>query len=129
MKLDTDAIDKTLSFELYSQVKYSNMKFTDIISASTMLALGQDPQAAHIQNLPFLTNVSDDYRQIKYGMFINADNEKVYLGLPWIKEDSVVENDSPVYQITFKQLTQAQLDSVRSMLTASGIEDFTIATL
>lgn len=125
MKLDDDALNKTLSFETVLGVKYNNLKFTDNLSALTLIALGQDPEALHQQYREKLPpGTPDDYRLYRYAKFEQVSGGPIFLGIPWVKEDSIEENEHPNYGGIFRSITAAQLDSLRTMITASGIEDF-----
>jgi hypothetical protein len=127
MKLDSETIDATLSFETHAGVKYNHLKFTGLIDAATMLALGQDPVGLHLQNKPYLPDPKPEaYTDYKYAMFVGADKQRVYLGVPWVREDSIVNNGQPNYIMTIIAPTPAQLDTLRSMAVASGIENFTL---
>jgi len=130
MKLDSDTLKATLSFETYAGVKYNNLKFLAILDAGTVNDLGQDPFAKHMQNLPYLPDPKPEaYTDYDYALFRDAEGKKTYLGIPWVRESSIVDNGRPDYQMLIISPTQAQLDSLRSMAVASGIENFTLKAI
>lgn len=127
MKLISDNFDKTLSFETFMGQKYRGLIFTDLLSARTVVDLGFDAAALHRQHLNFNPEgMPDDYTKYKYARFVDAETNVTYLGVPWVRETSIIENSSPDYELILKEPTQDQLDSLRSMVVASGIENFVL---
>jgi len=127
MKLISTNIGKTMTFQTFSGIKYSNQKLVALLDATTVEALGQDPIAGHIQNLPYMKDPKPGaYTDYLYAKFTDADGTPLYLGIPWTDEDSIVQNTTPNYVITLVGPEQAQVDSLKSMMIANGIENFTI---
>lgn len=127
MSLVSANLNKTYSFETRAGARYKNFKFVAILDAGTVIAMGVDVPALHQQNIPYLPPGSpSSYLDYTYAKFINADGEMLYLAIPWIKQESMVENNAPGYRITVPTATSQQLNSVRSMMVAAGIETFTI---
>lgn len=131
MKLVSENTGKTLTFETVAGEKYSNLKFVSLPDADMVADTGYDPMARHTQYWPYINDgTPNDYRAYPYAKFINAENKAVYFGIPWIRESSIVENSSPATMFTFPAgTTAAQIDNVRAMCLASGIEGFTVTTL
>lgn len=130
MKLDSSSLQATLSFETYAGVKYNNLKFLAILDAGTVTALGTDAFGLHLQNLPYLPDPKPEaYTDYSYALFRDAEGKKTYLGIPWVREDSIVNKGQPDYQMLILAPTPAQLDSLRSMAIASGIENFTLKAI
>jgi hypothetical protein len=130
MQLNDNSIDKTLSFEDVLGIQYKNLKFTDILSASTVSALGKEPAVWHQSYRTALpAGVEDDYRAYKYAKFVSASGEYTYIGIPFVKQTSIIENASPAKRYTFESLTPDQERSLNAMLTASGIENFKVETI
>lgn len=130
MNIDQSLVNSVITFEAYSGEQFKNRKLLSILDSGTVLALGFDAAAAHHQNFPYMPQgTSDDFQSYMYAKFIDSSQTVTFLGVPWIKPSSVVVNDNPDYQIVIKNPTPQQLNSVRSMLTASGIEDFEIKIL
>lgn len=128
MKLISTNVGKTLSFETYAGVKYKNLKFVSMPDAHDVYAMGLDAPALHIQNLPYMqTPKPAAYTDYPYAKFVDADGNAMYLGVPWVNEDSITLNSTPNAVLTLTAPTQDQLDSLRSMLTAAGIEDYKIS--
>lgn len=130
MQLDSTALNKTITFDTYEGVRYKNLRFVAILDAGTVTALGFDAPAKHMQNYPYLPpGVSDSYTGYSYAKFLDADNKTYYFGIPWVKPASITENANPVRLITLRNSDDATVASLRSMIIAHGIEDFTIETL
>lgn len=130
MKLDSTTLQATLSFETYAGVKYNHMKFIGMIDAVTMMTLGQDAVGLHLQNKPYLPDPKPEaYTDYSYAIFVGSEKQRVYLGVPWVREDSIVNNGQPNYMMTIIAPTPAQLDTLRSMAVASGIENFTLKAI
>ncbi len=131
MKLSSDNVGKTLSFETVAGEKFNNLKFVSMPDADMVADTGNDPLAKHTQYWPFINDgTPNDFRAYQYAKFIDADKKSIYFGVPWIRESSIVENNSPVTIFTFPAgTTAAQIDSVRSMCLAAVIEGFTVKTL
>ena len=127
MKLDSDAINQTLSFETYAGEKYSNLKFLSLLDPDTAM-MYDDVVAKHLQNRPYLPDpVPTAYSEYLYALFKNAEGKKTCLGIPWIRESSIISNEQPNYRIDLTAPTKEQVDSFKSMLSASGIENFKIS--
>lgn len=77
---------------------------------------------------PYATGseIPADYRDYMYGKFSRSDGSTFFLGTPWVKESSIIENDSPSYIMTLLNPTPQQVESLRQMAVASGIENFKI---
>lgn len=130
MKLESSTLQSTLSFETYAGVKYNNLKFVAILDAGTVSTLGQDPLGLHLQNLPYLQDPKpESHTDYSYVLFLDAEGKKTYLGIPWIREGSIVNKGQPNYLMTIIAPTPEQLSSLRSMAIASGIENFTIKAI
>lgn len=130
MQLTSSSLDKTLSFELVDGTSYKNMKFSDILSASTMMALNQEPDVKHASYILYITDgTPNDYTAYKYAKFISADGAVEYFGIPWIKESSITENAHPTTVFTCPDATAEEIATVRSFLVAAGITKVLVSTL
>lgn len=128
--LDSALLDKTLTFDTYEGVRHKNLRFLSILDAQTVIALGFDAPAKHMQNYPYLpAGVPDTYSGYKYAKFMDANNDITYLGIPWVKPDSVTEVGVTTTRIIVRNADQPTLDSLRSMMIAHGIDDFTFESL
>lgn len=129
MQLNSDTLKKTLTFDTWEGIRHKNYRFVAILDAETVMALGFDAPAKHQQNYPYLpAGAPDSYSAYSYAKFMTGDNAIVYLGIPWVKATSIVENNNPTTLIRVKA-TQAELTSLRSMMIAHGMVDFTFETL
>jgi hypothetical protein len=130
MQLNSDALNKTITFDSYEGPRYKNLRFVSILDAQTVIALGFDAAAKHMQHYPYLPpGVPDSYTGYSYAKFLDANNSVIYMGIPWVKPSSITENANPVRQITLRDTDDATVASLRSMMIAHGIENFTIETL
>lgn len=127
MEIDQNAVGTTLSFQTFDGAQYKNLKLLALLDSGTVVALGYDAVAGHHSQYPYLPpGTPDNFQQYMYGKFVDANQAITYLGVPWIKPSSVVANENPNYVLLLRNPTPQQVDSVRSMLIASGIEDFEI---
>lgn len=130
MNLDNNAVGKTLSFETVSGEKYRNLKLLSFPDGATVAALGEDPVAKHKQYLPFIPDPKPlAYTDYLYTRFVDADGKAFYFGVPWIKPTSIEENSNVTYLFRVRNATTEQLNSVKVMMTKSGIEDFSVEVL
>lgn len=127
MKLSSTNVGKTMTFQTYAGVKYKNLKLVSLLDADTVASLGKDPQAKHIQNMPYMKDPKPvNYYDYLYAKFVDADGKAEYLGIPWVDEDSIVATNTPNAQLTLTAPSQEQLDSLKSYLTANGYENWTL---
>lgn len=128
--LNSDSIDKTLTFDTFEGVRYKNLRFVSILDAQTVTALGFDAPAKHMQNYPYLpAGTPDTYSAYKYAKFLDANNAILYLGIPWVKPASITVSGAKTTRITVRNVDQTTLDSIRSMMIAHGVEDFDFETV
>jgi len=128
VSITSNDIGKIYSFSTYDGVQHRHLKFSALLDADTLLMLGVDVQSKHASIYPYLPEGSpSSYKDYVYGKFVDLTGNKFfYFGVPCIREDSLVEDGQPSYRITLRNLDSNKLNSVRSMLVASGVEDFTI---
>lgn len=127
MTINYDTINQTLSFDSVAGEKFYNLKLVALLDAATVAALGQDPAARHKQYLPYMAEpLPALYTDYLYGKFVNADGASSYYGIPWIKDSSIVVNNTVVYLITVKNASPSSIDSIKQMMTKSGITDFSV---
>lgn len=128
MALTSADIGKTYTFETYNGVRHKHLKFLAILDSDTVASLGVDLPATHAQMYPYLPDgAPTSYQAYTYAKFVDLSGDhKYYIGLPWIRPTSLVEEGSPNYKIIIRNASAEKIQSVRSMLSASGIEDFTI---
>jgi hypothetical protein len=129
MLLNSDSLDKTISFESVAGEKFNNLKFTEIFSASTVMSFKFDAPAKHTQYFPYLTDgTPDSYTAYKYAKFLYPDGTVLYMGMPWVRADSIVENDSPTRIITLPPtVTNDQFETIKSFLTTLNIDDYMVS--
>lgn len=127
----TDAnLDKTLSLETYLEEHKKHLKFVALLDAMTCVQLGFDAPAKHQQYISSLPpGVPNDWRSYKYAKFIDPKGESILLGVPWIKPESIVEDDDAPYVITVWGVDATAISSLRSMMIANGVEHFEITRI
>lgn len=130
MQLNSAARGKVLNFETWDGVQFRNLKFLAELDIGTILALKIDAPALHQQYAPYLPDGSPEtYLDYPYAKFSDFDGKNVYLGIPWIKEVSIVEVTAVDYTIKLRAPTQEQITNLRAMMVQNGIADFTISPL
>lgn len=130
MKLDSNAIGKTLSFDTVAGEKLKNLKLVSLPDASTLLELGIDVVAKHKEYLPYIANPKPvSHTAYLYAKFVDTNGNRQYYGIPWIKESSVIVNSNPGRIIRMPTATEEQIESLKTMMVKSGIEDFTIEAI
>lgn len=125
--LTEDHFDKILHFETYIGGRYKNMRFSALLDARTVMQLGFDAPALHQQNIGSLPpGVPNDFRAYRYALFYDVQNKPTYLGVPWVRDSSITENDEAPYLFTVWGIDALTADSIRSMLIAHGVEQFEV---
>lgn len=128
MYLNSDTLDKTLSFETVAGEKIRNYKFVEIFSSATVLSFKFDAPAKHNQYFPYITDgTPDNFTAYKYAKFLKPDGSVAYFGIPWVKQDTIVISDAPTRIVTLPpEVTDEQLSALKSFLTTIGIEGYVI---
>lgn len=125
----TDAnFGKTLHFETYLNERHKHMKFVSLIDPMTVMELGFDAPAKHQQYIASLPpGIPNSWKAYSYARFLDVSNKPVYLGVPWVKLESITEDDKAPYIITVWDAGSDDMESLRSMMTANGLTKFTIS--
>lgn len=119
---------KTLHFETYINERHKHMKFVSLLDPQTVTELGFDAPAKHQQYIASLPpGIPNSWKAYSYARFLDVNNMPVYLGVPWIKVDSITEDDQAPYLITVWDATANDMNSLRSMMTANNLTKFTIS--
>ncbi len=129
MSLTSADVKKRYNLETYLKFRYSNVVLLSLLDAQTLMDLGQDPQAMHIQNAPSLPPGGPTrYNDYLYGKFENPQGLITYIGLPWINPTTLQEITGLVHILTIRGASSDQIESLRSMLPTILINDFDITT-
>lgn len=121
-KLD---INKHFTFDVYPDAilgsSFQNVKVLAILDADT--AKGYiDPQAMHVNiypTLPVGLGVPNDPSQYQYIKIRFPNGNVTAIGIPWIVEDSIVEETTQALQFTIENVNPADRETI--MLALSGI--------
>ena len=115
---------KIVSFELYPSTLLGNiqhMHVDAVINYATANRLGFDPTAMHVRVYPTLPegteNRADSYQ---YVMLSKPNDPPVIVGLPWIKENTVVFHQSFNAQIVVENVEPGDETTIRQILHANG---------
>lgn len=121
-KLD---INKHFTFNVYPDAilgsSFSNVKVLAILDADT--AKGYiDPQAMHVSvypSLPSSLGVPNDPSQYQYIKIRFPNGNITAIGIPWIVEDSIVEQTTASLQFTVEDVNPEDRETI--MLALAGI--------
>lgn len=126
--LSNENFGKILHFETYLNERFKHMKFVGLLDAQTVVELGYDAPAKHSQYIGVLPpGIPNDWKSYTYARFLDLENKPFYLGVPWVKVASITEDLNAPYILTIWNVDQSTMDNVRSMLTANGVNKFTIS--
>lgn len=118
-------IGQRFSFQVYPTAIIGNT-FTDvimegIISADVARAYGIDVDSLHANVYPTLpAGVPNDPRQYSWVMVRQANGERTVLGVPWIRQETIVLSTGRTLTLTFQDRTQVSYDRIMLQLSAVG---------
>lgn len=121
---DDITVNTNVSFDLWpSSVLGASIKgarVQAIVDGETAQTF-KDVRALHANVFPMLPmgtiNRYDGYLYLKLRLM---DGKLALIGLPWIKEETYVESNSQRLQITVENVTDANLNTIRTALSANG---------
>ena len=121
-------VNALVSFELYPSqiigVGYQNAKVIGIFDAETA-GSWIDTVAMHAQVSPFLpAGVPNSHDAYSYVRLLLPSGEKTVIGIPWIRDNTLVVVDSRRLQIIIDNVAVADLPRIQLALSANN---FTIA--
>lgn len=123
-------LKQTYSFEVYPAALLGNgfknvvvMAILDQESANQII----DTQALHIQVKPSLPvgspSRASDYNYVKLRM---PNGDTTVLGLPWIKDNTIVQQTSTTIMAVISGVTPADVSRVRAALLQNGFANLDI---
>jgi hypothetical protein len=115
----------TVSFDMYpTPITGGSHKFAKVLSvldAQTLSALGEDPVAMHDQVYPYLpSGTPDSAWQYSYLKLQLANQTIVYVGLTWIKEDSVQVTAMTDILVRIRRVQPSDVAKVALALSSNG---------
>lgn len=124
-------LKQTYSFQVHPAALLGNgfqnatvMAILDQESANQLI----DTQAMHVQVYPTLPegtpNNPAEYNYVKLRL---ANGTTTVLGIPWIKENTLVKQTSSVIKATIAGVTAADLPRVRAALLQNGFQNIELS--
>lgn len=131
VEINSSLIGKVLDFETYAAPilgsKIKGAKLLSILDPGTVKELGFDITSKHAQVYPYLDgSTPDSPLKYNYLKFLLSDGSTTYLGVPWIKADSITTVEVTNITVVIKGRNQDAINQVKKALVANGFEDFTI---
>lgn len=133
MALSLDELEgKFVTFQLYPAAIITD-DFTNVKIVGTTTFEGAQahisPQRLHALVFPTLpAGTPNDYRLYRYVLVMRHDNTLTAVGMPWIKEGSVVVHGAMELQVTIRGKTAADVNLLRKVLMENNFTDFEIKT-
>jgi len=119
-------IGQRFSFEVYPTSvlgnNFQDVRLEGILSARAAASYGVDIEALHANVYPTLpegTTPNDPF-QYSYIRIQHASGEYGVIGIPWIRQDSIVISDGGKVVLTFNDKTQSDLDMILLALSSNG---------
>jgi hypothetical protein len=118
-------LQATVSFDLYPsallETGYKNAKVLGWISAKMASYLGVDPIAMHANVFPTLpVGTPNNYEGYPWIHLKLASGEETAIGLPWIKDETLVIATTRKMQFTIDSVTPAGQNVILAALSANG---------
>jgi len=132
--IDASVINIPLTFEVYPAnllgTKFTNWTPTSILSARDAMHF-DDVAAMHKQVYPTLpAEVEDNYKSYQYVRGVTQDGTYMILGIPWIKEASIIVAGTGVLFIRVNNFVpnNENIANVRKALSSYGYTAVTTST-
>ncbi|BEG72687.1 hypothetical protein [Pseudomonas phage PA1C] len=111
------AIGQKISFEVYPSAQYGNnfknVTLAAFLDANLVRILGFDLIAAHQNVYPTLpAGTPNDPSQYSYVRVEFEGGQHQYIGIPWIREGSVVVNNGQKATLVFQNIDQRRLERI-----------------
>lgn len=117
-------LNDTVSFQLYPSAiigtVFNHCKITGVLDYDTAKAF-QDIDALHANVYPTLpSNTPDDPRQYSFLKVLLPSGDTTIIGLPWVKEDSLIKHDQSRVRFTIENVSADDLKNINQLLTSRG---------
>ena len=121
---DLEKIGSVVSFDVYAPelgVNFNGVEISAVYNYRTAVRNGRDVDAIHQQiysRLP--SNVPNDPTKYNYVEVITADGEYVILGIPWIKESTIVVTKTLIYKPNIVIEDATDVTKINQILNQAG---------
>lgn len=116
-----------VSFDVYPSTYYPNLshlKVEAILNYEAAIAMGLDPASVHVRAAPMLPDTAPrSHTEYDYVLVSNNSNQRFLIGLPWIKEASVIVHESLTLDCVFENLSQSDIERLRTVLQQNGFHN------
>lgn len=117
----------TVSFSVYPAAalpsSYKNVKVLGIIDDTTARALGLSVQEKHVNVYPSLpAGTPDDPTAYMYVRIQHPSGEFEILGLPWIRESTIVSMNFETLYAKISQVKPDDYENILALLAANGYD-------
>nr|DAT18065.1 MAG TPA: hypothetical protein [Caudoviricetes sp.] len=119
-------LDDTISFETYIeavvQQSYNHVVAVGIVSAEDCALFGYDVYALHAQVYRYIPQgrMEDNPASYKYLVVKDVDGNKMAVGLPWIKEDTIKVFKTNTVTYTVEGIAQEDINRIRDVIARYG---------
>lgn len=133
MAISLDELEgKFVTFQLYPAAIITD-NFTNVKIVGTTTFEGAQayisPQRLHSMVFPTLpSGTPNDHRLYRYALVMRHDSTITAVGMPWIKEGSVVVHGAMELNVTIRGKTAADVALLRQVLMENNFTDFEIST-
>lgn len=113
------------SFEVYPTAvlgsNFRDVRLEGILSPEMAMAFGADIASLHANVYPSLpAGVPNDPMQYNYFRIRLANGSFMILGVPWVRQESIVLSEGGNLYLTFSNRTQTDLDRILLSLSSIG---------
>lgn len=119
-------IGSLVSFEPYAPgvlgTAWQNCTVMAHLDAETVRMLGNDPEARHVNVYPSLPSgqTPNDYSAYLYVKLKLVSGSYEYLGIPWIRKETIVTRSVKKAVITVEDVNQNDVQNIVEQLSAAG---------
>lgn len=127
LALSAIKIDSTVSFDLYPAhylgTSIKNAKVLGVMNAAQAMKMGFDAPAVHAAVKPTLpADAPSNYDQYQYVCLKLASGQETFIGVPWIKDSTYVEEMIRTVAIYIENISPDQQNLATQALSAVGLK-------
>ena len=132
--LDQVPTGSTVSFETFApQIIGAVIKDAVVLAhldVETVRMLGGDPYSKHAQIYPLLpTGVVDNAAEYMYLKLQLVSKEFAYIGLPWIREETIVSTKRRSAQVVIEDVGPSDVSEISLALTSNGFSKHSVTLI